>query len=102
MKMLFILSVLVLLIFGCTKANEFTWAFTQNMDNSVLDNEFCREPLARTLYKKTTAGEAKREGKSHVFIFHGDGGPETYRIYGFESQSECESALTKIKIKQAL
>lgn len=73
-------------------AQEFQWAFAQDLDGSFNRNEFCRRSLAQSLYSPENKERTMRQGSSNVFLFSGVA--ESYRIYAFESQKECETALT--------
>lgn len=77
---------------------EFTWAFAQNLDNSFHPNELCRESLAQSLYLPDNQAKTIRQGGSDIFLFTGT--IESYRIYAFKSQAECELALTNMKLRQ--
>jgi len=79
---------------------RYKWAFAQNMDGSFRDNELCRESLAQSLYDSTNAEKTFREANTNIFVFRGQ--IETYRIYGFKNQSECETALTNMKQRQRM
>lgn len=96
MKYVSLFAVLVLLS-GCT-SHEYKWAFAQNMDNSFLANEYCRESLAQTIYDDNAKDKLTRQASSHVYVYKGNF--ETYRVYGFKQQSECETALTNMKSRQ--
>ncbi|MFV8250009.1 hypothetical protein [Bdellovibrio bacteriovorus] len=87
----------VLTLSACT-SQEYKWAFAQNIDNSFYSNEYCRESLANTIYASETKDKTKREAKTNVFVFHGN--IESYRIYAFKTQNECETALTNMKARQ--
>lgn len=73
-------------------AGEYRWAFAQNLDGSFHPNEFCRESLAQSLDTPDNKARTVREGASNVFLFTGV--TESYRIYAFATQAECETALT--------
>lgn len=91
------LFLMALAIFGCTKSQEYKWAFAQNMDNTFLANEYCRESLDQSLYADVNQSKIVREANSHAHIFNG--ATERYRVYGFKEQSECEVALTNMKLR---
>lgn len=93
----FLTAIGIFTLSACT-SQEYKWAFAQNMDNSFHSNEYCRESLANTIYAKETKAKTTREANTHVYVFHGT--IESYRIYAFKSQSECETALTNIKERQ--
>lgn len=78
--------------------DQYTWAFAQNLDGSFNRNEVCRESLAASTYAPVNAAKTMREGGSNVFLFRGT--IESYRIYGFHSQAECETALTAMFARQ--
>jgi hypothetical protein len=80
---------------GCGE-DRFTWAFAQNIDNSFHPNEFCRESLAASIY--ANGDRTVRQGSSNVYLFSGQ--VESYRIYAFRSQSECEVALSGMVARQ--
>lgn len=88
------------LFLACTEQPEYTWAFAQNMDGSFHKNEACRESLATSLYEGPSKEKAIRQATSNIYLFNGN--IESYRIYGFKSQSECETALTNMKVRQSL
>ena len=69
---------------------EYTWAFAQDLDGTIKENEFCRESLADAIYNPRA--NVTRQGASNVFLVTGS--VESYRIYGWGSQAECETALT--------
>jgi hypothetical protein len=91
--------VLSIAIVACNE-QEFTWAFAQNTDGTFKESEFCRESLAQSLYAEANRERTVRQGSSNVFAFNG--AAESYRIYAFKSQSECETALTNIQLRQTL
>ena len=76
----------------------FTWAFAQNLDSSFHPSEFCRQSLAEVIYNRANRDNVVREGRANVFLF--TGGVESYRIYAFHSQAECETALTAMVMRQ--
>lgn len=82
---------------GCGE-DRYSWAFAQNMDGTFHENEFCRESLAESIYASTNREKTIQQGSSNVFLFRG--AVESYRIYAFKSQSECETALTGMKMRQ--
>lgn len=94
-----LLIVAILLPIGCER-REFSWAFAQELDNSFHPNEVCRESLALSLYAPANRAKTVREGESNVFLFTGS--MQTYRIYAYKSQSQCETALTNIRLRQRL
>jgi hypothetical protein len=71
---------------------RYSWAFAQNMDNSLRPGELCRQSLAESLYYPANEPLVSRQGRSNIFVY--SGAVETYRIHGFESQGDCEVALT--------
>lgn len=77
---------------------RYSWAFAQNMDNSLRPSELCRQSLAESLYYPANEPRVVRQGASNVFVF--SGGLETYRIHGFHSQAACEAALTGLANRQ--
>lgn len=81
---------------GCG-SQEFTWAFAQDIDNSFRANEFCRESLAASIYDTATRDRVARQGATNVFVYSGVS--ESYRIYAFRSQTECETALTSMRTR---
>jgi hypothetical protein len=74
---------------------SFTWAFAQNLDNSLHSAELCRQSLAESLYAPDLAQNFNREGQSNIFLYRGV--TESYRVHAFRSQTECETALTGLK-----
>lgn len=93
------LTLIAALLAGCSEREApYRWAFAQNMDNSILPNESCRESLAESLYDSQNAAKTVREATTNVFVFNGS--IETYKIYGFRSQQECETALTNLVFRQ--
>lgn len=74
--------------------HRYSWAFAQNLDNSLHTAEVCRESLAQSLYYAANVDRLIRQGESNVFLF--TGAVESFRIHGFYSQTECETALTGI------
>lgn len=83
--------------FGCTKKQEYTYAYAQEMDNSILKNEHCRESLADSIYLEENAIKTHRVASSNVFLFKGI--KQNYRIYGFKNLKDCEIALTGMVIR---
>ena len=97
MKTLLGLLVFALTLFACTN-QEYHWAFAQDMDGSIKKNEYCRESLAQTIYDSRTSSQGTRESITNVFIFRGN--IESYRVYAFKTQAECETALTGLVSRQ--
>jgi hypothetical protein len=86
------------ILLGACDRPEFEWAFAQNLDNSFGPNEFCRQSLAQSIYTPANREKTARQASTNVFLFHGS--IESYRIYAFKTQSECETALTNMKLRQ--
>jgi F0F1-type ATP synthase membrane subunit c/vacuolar-type H+-ATPase subunit K len=76
------------------RREQYRWAFAQDIDGTFNPNEFCRESLAQSVYTPANQAYTIREGRSNVFLFTGL--VETYRIYAFSTQTECETALTSM------
>ena len=76
-------------------SGPFTWAFAQNLDNSLLEAELCRQSLAESIYDRDLAQNFTRQGLSNIFLYQG--ATESYRVHAFRSQAECETALTGLK-----
>jgi hypothetical protein len=87
------------LAIGCGE-KSFTWAFAQNLDNSFHPNELCRQSLAESIYRRENRESVVRQGTANVFLVTGSF--ESYRVYGFHSQGECEMALTAMKTRQGM
>jgi hypothetical protein len=85
------------LLLACGE-RQYTWAFAQNMDNTLLLNETCRESLAESLYATPNREGLMRQGNSNVYLFTGV--VESFRIYAYHSQSECEAALNGMALRQ--
>ena len=79
---------------------EFGWAFAQELDGSFNPNEVCRESLAQSLYAPANRAKTVREGASNIYLFNG--AVQSYRVYAYKSQAECETALTNMKVRQRL
>lgn len=79
-------------------SDEYKWAFSQNMDGTFSKNEYCRESLAASIYLPLNKDKTTRVAGTHIYIFKGK--IETYRIYGFKTQSECETALTNLVMRK--
>lgn len=69
----------------------YAWAFAQNVDDTFHPGETCRESLAESIYTPPNRDRIMRQGHSNVYLFTGPG--QSYRIYAYHSQSECETAL---------
>jgi hypothetical protein len=91
-------SFVLLIALAACGDEEFKWAFAQNLDNSFGPNQFCRESLAQSIYAPANKDKTIRQGTANVFLFRG--AIESYRIYAFKSQAECETALTNMKLRQ--
>lgn len=90
--------VVAALVSSCSEP-KYRWAFAQNLDNSFHPNELCRESLAQSIYAPANKGKTVQQGPTNTFLFSGSF--ESYRIYAFESQDECERALTGMKLRQS-
>jgi hypothetical protein len=88
------------IVIGCDSKQEYSWAFAQDMDSTIKENEYCRTSLADTLYNNATKDNLLREASTNVFIYLGD--VETYKIYAFDSQASCETTLTNMVARQAV
>ncbi len=88
--------------FGEYRATEeqYKWAFAQNSDGTFHQNELCRESLAQSLYVKENEPKTVREASTNIFVVQGS--VESYRVYAFRTQSECETALTNMVQRQAM
>lgn len=73
----------------------FTWAFAQNLDNSLHPAELCRQSLAASLHAPDLKQNFTQEGESNIFLYNGV--TESYRVHAFRSQIECERALTGLR-----
>jgi hypothetical protein len=69
-----------------------------DLDNSFKANEYCRESLAKSIYAPVNREKIVREGPTNTFLFKGT--IESYRVYAFKSQAECETALTAMMTRQ--
>jgi hypothetical protein len=79
---------------------RYKWAFAQDMNGSFKQNEYCREFLADSLYADANKDRTFREAATNVFVFRGS--YESYRVYAFKTQQECETALTNMVQRRAL
>jgi hypothetical protein len=77
---------------------QYTWAFSQNLDNTFHASETCRQSLAESLYSPPNREGLFRQGNSNVYLFTGQ--IESYRIYAYNSQNECETALNAMFLRQ--
>ena len=84
---------------ACGQA-EYKWAFAQSLDGTFNENELCRESLATSIYAPQNKNQTEQQATSNIFLFRG--AAESYRIYGFKSQQECETALTNMKLRQKM
>ena len=80
---------------GVAESALFTWAFAQNLDNSLHPAELCRQSLAESLYAPDLKQNFTQEGQSNIFLYAGV--TESYRVHAFRSQTECETALTGLR-----
>lgn len=76
----------------------YAWAFAQNLDDTFHPSETCRESLAESIYTPPNRERIMRQGNSNVYLFTGL--VESYRIYAYHSQSECETALAGLTLRQ--
>jgi len=87
------LVVLAAVVFATAcEERKFTWAFAQNLDGSFHPSETCRESLAQSIYEPANRERTERQGTSNIFLYTGL--VDSYRIYAYHSQVECETALT--------
>ncbi|MCX5762574.1 MAG: hypothetical protein NTW72_13910 [Gemmatimonadetes bacterium] len=89
----------VLLATACGE-KKYSWAFAQNIDGTFNENELCRESLAESIYASANKSNTERQATTNIFVFRGQ--VDTYRIYGFHKQAECEVALTNMKQRQQM
>jgi hypothetical protein len=82
---------------GCGES-RYSWAFAQNLDNSFHPSETCRESLAASIYASGGPGTTTREEGTNIFLYRGV--TESYRIYAYRSQAECETALNGMVARQ--
>jgi hypothetical protein len=87
------------MLFACS-SSRYKWAFAQNLDNSFHPNETCRESLAQSVYAPANQGKTVQQGGSNIFLFNGS--IESYRIYAYKNQDECERALTGMLARQRI
>ena len=92
--------VVALLLLCACGGERFTWAFAQDMDGSFRPNESCRESLAESIYVPENEAKLLREASTNVFVF--TGAFQTYKIYGFQSQQECETTLSNMVLRRQL
>lgn len=85
--------VIVCVALSACGPEKFTWAFAQDLDGSILQNETCRQSLAETVYRSSNAPTP--DGAPNVFTIVGQ--VESYRVFAFHSQSECDAVLAGFK-----
>jgi hypothetical protein len=95
--LLFAIACCTLASISCGEAH-YTWAFAQNLDNTFHPNETCRQSLAESLYAPSNSERLVRQGNSNVHLFTGQ--LESYRVYAYHSQGECETALNGMVLRQ--
>lgn len=82
---------------GCTEKPKYPWAFAQDLDGTVRENESCRTSLANSVIHKNMRNEMVGDDAA-VFVFHGN--IESYKVYAFTKLSDCEVALRAKKQPQ--
>jgi hypothetical protein len=95
----FVLAVLLSLSSACPEA-RYERAFAQNVDGTVFENEICRQSLAKSLFDNANREKTAREGSSNIFVFRGT--LERYRVHAFNTQNECETALTGLVTRRSI
>jgi len=79
--------------------SRYEWAFAQDLDGAILENEVCRRSLAESIYDDANREKTRREGGSNIFVFSGV--IQSYRIHAFDTQTECETALTALVTRRS-
>ena len=89
----------VFIMIGCESKQEYSWAFAQDMDGTFNEKEYCRRALADVIYNDVMKDSIHGAGSSNVFLYESK--TETYQIHAFKSQSECETILTNMMVRNA-
>jgi hypothetical protein len=77
---------------GC-RSSQYEWAYAENLDGTILENESCRQNLARVPYENDGTLSIEQSGNS----FTVKGQTESYRIFAFHTEDACAQALANIK-----
>ena len=72
---------------GC-RSSEYEWAYAENLDGTILEDESCRQSLARVPYEND--GTLSIEQSGNNFTVRGQ--TESYRIFAFHTEDACNLA----------
>lgn len=85
--------VIVCVALSACGPEKFAWAFAQDLDGSIRQNETCRQSLAESVYRSSNTPTP--DGAPNVFTIVGQ--VESYRVFAFHSRSECDAVLAGFK-----
>jgi hypothetical protein len=74
---------------GC-RSSEYTWAYAEKLDGTILENEHCRQSLAEVPYKTDSTLSITQNGNRFTVL----GRFESYRLIAFDSRDACTIALS--------
>jgi len=78
---------------SCRSSEEYEWAYAENLDGTVLENEHCRQSLAEVPYLTTNKPLITQNGNR--FAVQGDN--ESYTIIAFHTEDACNLELSNAR-----